>query len=105
MFSALRQIIAAFSGPDPHLGLYGAFGYDLAFQFEPVRLRHTRPADQRDLVLHLPDRLYVLDRKRETATCFSYEFEVGRRVDRGHSPRRRPAGGVRDGGGASRYGH
>ncbi|MGC1287155.1 MAG: anthranilate synthase component I, partial [Streptosporangiaceae bacterium] len=76
VFSALRQIIAAFSGPDPHLGLYGAFGYDLAFQFEPVRLRHTRPADQRDLVLHLPDRLYVLDRKRETATCFSYEFEV-----------------------------
>jgi anthranilate synthase len=76
VFSALRQIIAAFSGPDPHLGLYGAFGYDLAFQFEPVRLRHTRPAAQRDLVLHLPDQLYVLDRKRETATCYSYDFEV-----------------------------
>ena len=77
VFSALREIIAAFSGPDPHLGLYGAFGYDLAFQFEPVQQRHDRPADQRDLVLHLPDRLYVLDRKRETAQCFSYEFEVG----------------------------
>jgi anthranilate synthase len=76
VFSALREIIAAFAGPDPHLGLYGAFGYDLAFQFEPVRLRHIRPADQRDLVLHLPDRLYVLDRKRESATCYSYEFEV-----------------------------
>jgi anthranilate synthase len=76
VFSALRQIIAAFSGPDPHLGLYGAFGYDLAFQFEPVRLRHARPADQRDLVLHLPDQLYVLDRKRETATCYRYDFEV-----------------------------
>jgi len=77
VFSALREIIAAFSGPDPHLGLYGAFGYDLAFQFEPVRLRHERAAGQRDLVLHLPDRLYVLDRKRETATCFSYDFETG----------------------------
>jgi anthranilate synthase len=76
VFSALREIIAAFSGPDPHLGLYGAFGYDLAFQFEPVRQRHARPAGQRDLVLHLPDRLYVLDRKREAATCYSYEFEV-----------------------------
>jgi anthranilate synthase len=76
VFSALREIVAAFSGPDPHLGLYGAFGYDLAFQFEPVRQRHARPAAQRDLVLHLPDRLYVLDRKRETATCFSYDFEV-----------------------------
>ena len=42
VFSALREIIAAFSGPDPHLGLYGAFGYDLAFQFEPVRQRHDR---------------------------------------------------------------
>ncbi len=77
VFSALRQIIAAFSGPDPHLGLYGAFGYDLAFQFEPVRLRQARPAAQRDLVLHLPDQIYVLDRKRETATCYSYEFEAG----------------------------
>jgi len=77
VFSALREILSAFRGPDPHLGLYGAFGYDLAFQFEPVRQRRERPADQRDLVLHLPDRLYVLDRKRESATCFSYEFEVG----------------------------
>jgi anthranilate synthase len=76
VFSALRRIIAALHGPDPHLGLYGAFGYDLAFQFEPVRLRQARPAAQRDLVLHLPDQLYVLDRKRETATCYSYDFEV-----------------------------
>jgi len=77
VFSALREIIAAFSGPDSHLGLYGAFGYDLAFQFEPVQQRHDRPADQRDLVLHLPDELYILDRKRETALRYSYEFEVG----------------------------
>ena len=74
VFSALREVIAAFAAPDPHLGLYGAFGYDLAFQFEPVRLRHERGESQRDLVLHVPDRLYVLDRKRETATCYSYDF-------------------------------
>jgi anthranilate synthase len=85
VFSALREIIAAFSSPDPHLGLYGAFGYDLAFQFEPVRQRHARPASQRDLVLHLPDQLYVLDRKRETAICFSYEFEVDGASTRGLS--------------------
>src|SRR6266702_8769936 len=76
VFSALREIIAAFSGPDPHLGLYGAFGYDLAFQFEPVQQRHARPEDQRDLVLHLPDELYVLDRKREPALRYSYDFEA-----------------------------
>jgi anthranilate synthase len=83
VFSALREIIASFAGPDPHLGLYGAFGYDLAFQFEPVRLRNSRPATQRDLVLHLPDRLYVLDRKRETAICHSYDFEVAGESTRG----------------------
>jgi anthranilate synthase len=74
VFSALREIIAAFAGPDPHLGLYGAFGYDLAFQFEPVRLAARRDPAGRDLVLHLPDQIYIVDRKRETATRFSYEF-------------------------------
>jgi anthranilate synthase len=98
VFSALREIIAAFSGPDPHLGLYGAFGYDLAFQFEPVRQRHDRPADQRDLVLHLPDRLYVLDRKRESATCYSYEFEVGGASTSGLSRETRPTAGEPGGG-------
>ena len=46
VFSALREVIAAFAGGDPHLGLYGAFGYDLAFQFEPVAAarRPARPA-------------------------------------------------------------
>ena len=81
VFSALREIAAAFGCEDPHLGLYGAFGYDLAFQFEPVRLRRERPAGQRDLVLHLPDEIWVLDRKREEAVRYAYEFEVGRRVD------------------------
>jgi len=76
VFSAVREIIAAFAGPDPHLGLYGAFGYDLAFQFEPVRLRQQRDQDLRDLVLHLPDRLWVLDRKREVATRCSYDFDT-----------------------------
>jgi len=36
------RLIAAFATDvDPHLGLYGAFGYDLAFQFEPIRLRDS----------------------------------------------------------------
>jgi len=77
VFTALREVIAAFAGDDPHLGLYGAFGYDLAFQFEPVRLRRDRPDSQRDLVLHLPDELYALDRKRESAMVYRYEFTVG----------------------------
>jgi anthranilate synthase len=77
VFTALREVIAAFAGDDPHLGLYGAFGYDLAFQFEPVRFRRDRPVNQRDLVLHLPDELYALDRKRESAMVYRYEFSAG----------------------------
>jgi anthranilate synthase len=80
VFSALREITAAFGCQDPHLGLYGAFGYDLAFQFEPVRLRRERPKDparQRDLVLHLPDEIWVLDRRREEAVRYAYDFEAG----------------------------
>ncbi|GIH48419.1 anthranilate synthase, component I [Microbispora rosea] len=76
VFTAIREIIAAFRSDDPHLGLYGAFGYDLAFQFEPIRYRLTRPGDQRDLVLHLPDRLVVIDRVRETSVEHRYEFTV-----------------------------
>jgi anthranilate synthase len=76
VFSALREIAAAFGCEDPHLGLYGAFGYDLAFQFEPVELRKQRPEGQRDLVLHLPDEILILDRKREEAIRYAYDFEV-----------------------------
>jgi anthranilate synthase len=90
VFSAVREVIGAFAGDDPHLGLYGAFGYDLAFQFEPVTPRSGRPASLRDLVLHLPDELYVVDRKRETAVRYSYEFAVGDAATEG-LPRDTPA--------------
>jgi anthranilate synthase len=76
VFSVLREIIAAFACPDAHLGLYGAFGYDLAFQFEPVRLAIDRSDDQRDLVLHLPDQIWAVDLRRDEAIRYSYEFEV-----------------------------
>ena len=89
VFTALREIAAAFGCADPHLGLYGAFGYDLAFQFEPVRLRMDRPPAQRDLVLHLPDEIWVLDRRREEAIRYSYEFAAGGVSTEGH-PRQTP---------------
>ncbi|HEX2019351.1 MAG TPA: anthranilate synthase component I, partial [Aurantimonas sp.] len=37
VFSVLRSIVSLFrADDDSQLGLYGAFGYDLAFQFDPV---------------------------------------------------------------------
>jgi anthranilate synthase len=84
IFSVLRALIALFHHRDePHLGLYGAFGYDLAFQFEPLRLRLERPADQRDLVLYLPDELIIVDHRREVAMRRRYDFEAAGRSTRG----------------------
>lgn len=84
IFSVLRALIELFSSPeDQHLGLYGAFGYDLAFQFEPLRLRLERPADQRDLVLYLPDELILVDHRREQAVRQRYDFEIGEQSTQG----------------------
>ena len=80
VFSVLRALADLFHHADePHLGLYGAFGYDLAFQFEPIRPRLPRPTDQRDLVLYLPDELVVVDHRREVAQRRRYDFAVGGR--------------------------
>jgi anthranilate synthase len=84
VFSLLRAVIAYFYSPDDiHLGLYGAFGYDLAFQFEPSRLKLERPDDQRDLVLFLPDELLVVDHRKERAIRYSYDYEIGGVTTRG----------------------
>jgi len=97
VFSVLRQLRDLFGSPeDPHLGLYGAFGYDLVFQFEPVTLRLTRAEDQRDLVLYLPDEVLVVDHMAGNATLHRYDFVVD-----GHSteslPRDTPADPFRPG--------
>src|SRR5262249_52039666 len=84
LFSLLRALVALFHHPDePHLGLYGAFGYDLAFQFEPIRLRLPRADDQRDLLLYLPDELVIVDHRREIARRRRYDFEVAGRSTEG----------------------
>ena len=83
LFSVVRALIDLFRTPeDAHLGLYGAFGYELAFQFDPIRLAMPRDASERNLVLFLPDDILVVDHRREVATRYRYEFEVGgRRTD------------------------
>jgi anthranilate synthase len=84
VFSLLRDVIALFKSTDDiHLGLYGAFGYDLALQFEPLRTKLERPSDQRDLVLYLPDELVVVDHRKERAMRYSYEFDLGGRSTKG----------------------
>ena len=82
-FSVVRALIDLFrSSEDAHLGLYGAFGYELAFQFDPIRLAMPRDENERNLVLFLPDEILIVDHRREAATRYRYEFEAGgRRTD------------------------
>ena len=61
---------------DGQLGLYGAFGYDLTFAFEPIDLKQDRDSEQRDLVLYLPDSVYVIDSDKRDAWHVQYEFNV-----------------------------
>jgi anthranilate synthase len=76
VFSVLRALVEFWGHPaDKHLGLYGAFGYDLTFQFDPVKLKLPRPAGHRDLVLYLPDELLVVDHMRQSAELVRYDFE------------------------------
>ncbi len=75
VFTVLRAVVALFrSDADSNLGLYGAFGYDLAFQFDPVTLKLDRGQSQRDLVLYLPDEILVVDHHQAMAWHDRYEF-------------------------------
>ena len=74
-FSVVREISQAFySNEDENLGLYGAFSYDLVFQFESIAKYRDRPADGRDLVLYLPDEIFVIDYYLQQAYRYQYEF-------------------------------
>ena len=75
IFSVMRSLVQTMkSEVDPHLGFYGAMGYDLVFQFEPIELRHRRDRHRPDLHLFLPDELIVVDHRKEQAHCFQYDF-------------------------------
>lgn len=75
VFSVIREIISAFySDEDENLGLYGALGYDLVFQFEQMPKLLERESDQKDLILYLPDELLVVDYHLQQAFRLQYDF-------------------------------
>jgi anthranilate synthase len=74
-FSILRTLIEEFRGEeDSRLGLLGAFGYDLLFQFDPIQKKLPR-AGHKDLHLFLCDDIWYMDRKKEQVERYQYEFE------------------------------
>ena len=85
LFSVVRALVDlfGFTGGDRQLGLYGAFGYDLTFQFEPIKLKQKRDPSQRDLLLYLPDNIVVVDQDKRDAWTVAYDFCVNRRSTQG----------------------
>ena len=77
VFSVLRVIVDQFhSEEDGNIGFYGAFGYDLAFQFDSVPAKLTRAQDQRDLLLFMPDEILVVDHHAAKAWIDRYDFAL-----------------------------
>src|SRR5690349_9861868 len=75
VFSILRALMQEFRDEqDTRLGLVGAFGYDLLFQFDPIEKRLPR-SRQKDLHLFLCDDIYFMDRKKEQIERYQYEFD------------------------------
>lgn len=78
VFTVVRTIMDLFKADeDDKIGLYGAFGYDLAFQFDDIDYVMDRPEDQRDLVLFLPDTILLVDHHQAKAWHDRYEFTIG----------------------------
>lgn len=97
LFSVVRALRDLFAHKgDERLGLYGAFGYDIALHFEQINLTQDRPSDHKDIHLFLPDQLVTVDHASRVATKIEYEFiapdghsTVGlERVSQPHPPSR-----------------
>jgi anthranilate synthase len=75
VMSLVRDLVGAFAANnDPLLGLFGAFAYDLVFQIEDLVQKRPREADQRDIVLYVPDRLLAYDRATGRGVVLAYDF-------------------------------
>ena len=90
VFTLIRKIIAMFKmseHTDSVLGLYGALGYNLTFQFESLKRVQNRDSDRRDLSLYFPDRILLVDHGRRRADWFEYDFSASN-----HSTEKMPRG-------------
>src|ERR1700759_382227 len=75
VMSLVRDLVAVLgSSADALLGLFGAFAYDLVFQMEDLKQKRAREADQRDIVLYVPDSLLAYDRATSRGVILNYDF-------------------------------
>jgi anthranilate synthase len=74
--SPLRRLIRSTKSADSFAGFYGAFKYDFLFCFNPIPLKHPREKNRALFHLYIPDRLYILDRRKETVFRRDYDFAL-----------------------------
>ena len=76
LFGVLRACLKHFAMDSATLGFYGAFGFDLVFQFETLRQRHARDPEQVDCALFFATDVVLVDRQKELATRHEYDFDT-----------------------------
>ncbi len=83
VFSIIRALIAEFNHPlASRLALVGAFGFDLLFRFDPIKMRLPREGSD-DLRLFLCDDIYFMDRKKEQIERYQFDFTRDAETTRG----------------------
>lgn len=76
VFTLIRLLLAFFkSEEDSYLGLYGAFGFDLIYQFEQLPLHKQRAITQREMVIYLPDEIFIVNHPKQEAYVRRYDFQ------------------------------
>lgn len=84
IFSLLRKIRELFYAKDDcYLGFYGAYGYDLIFQFENIELMRERTGSNHDMVLYIPDEIFFIDHMKDEAFVVSYDFSYDKYETKG----------------------
>ena len=82
VFSVIRALIAEFNHPlSSRLALVGAFGFDLLFRFDPIKMKMPREGMD-DLRLFLCDDIYFMDRKKEQIDRYQFDFTLGEETTR-----------------------
>ena len=76
IFSVLRSLCDLLACEDEYLTMFGAFGYDLVFQFEPIKFKHNRKDAGVDCHLFLADRIGAIDHQQRVGFRLAYEFEA-----------------------------
>ena len=75
--SPLRHIMRYTIHSENFAGFYGAFKYDFLFCFNPIPLKNSREKRHKLFCLFIPDRIYILDHRKEITYCRNFEFSLG----------------------------